>query len=137
MEASPGEVTLPFRTLDRMSLRAEEPDLFVARTADQWARLWQRMTSHLSPTPPQPTVDWSTEMVVVLALGTRATGGYTVEIEEIRAGQDTLDVHGREDVPGRTCVVTAALTYPHHAVAVAARNGQARLTLRVVTVECE
>lgn len=137
MEASPGEVTLPFRTLDRRSLRAEEPGLFVARTADQWARLWQRMTSHLGQTPPQPTVDWSTEMVVVLALGTRATGGYTVEIEEIRAGRDTLDVHGREDVPGRTCAVTDALTYPHHAVAVAARNGQARLILRVVTVECE
>jgi hypothetical protein len=135
MDVSLGEFALSVRTVATGDMHSEESGLFVARDADQWVRLWQRMTA--SQYSPLPHVDWSTEMVVVVALGMRPSGGYSVEIEKVTASPDTLDVHAREDQPGPYCGVTDALTDPFHAVAMVAHDGQPRLIHRVTIVECE
>ena len=76
-------------------------------------------------------------MVIVVAVGMRPTGGYSVRIEEIRPGAGLIDVHAREEKPGPHCVTTQAITYPLHAVTVPARDGEARLILQVEIVDCQ
>jgi hypothetical protein len=129
---------LPFRTLDGSAHGEPEQDVFVARTAEEWAALWRTLTSRcVSPRPPVPEVDWAAEMVLVVALGMRPTGGYDLRIEEVRGGPEGIEVYARESRPGSSCFVTQALTYPVHAVALPPRAGAVRLFLQVETVECE
>ena len=131
MRPVPGEESLPIRTLDYGG-RDLEAGVFVARTADQWAALWPH-----SPPPEPPALDWPAEMVIVVAVGMRPTGGYSVRIEEVRAGAGLIEVRARENAPGPNCFTTQALTYPLHAVAVPARDGEARLNLQVEIVDCQ
>jgi hypothetical protein len=76
-------------------------------------------------------VDFSTEMLVGVWLGTRPTGGYTANIESVVVAQiigapnvpPGVMVSIREDQPGPNCVVTQALTSPFHVVRTARTVG--------------
>jgi hypothetical protein len=73
-----------------------------------WARLWQG--SH--PVPSVPPVDFGRELVVVAAMGGRPTGGYSIQVDQVRAYADHVTVHAVESSPDRGCVVTMAFTAP-------------------------
>ena len=111
-----------------------QPGLLIVRTAEEWARCWERMTKGQRPGPEIPSVDWSVEVVVVVNLGSRPTTGYAVTIDQIVAGDQTLEVSVTESRPaggfgGRM------VTHPVHAVAVPARDARdnLRLVQRVTT----
>jgi hypothetical protein len=77
--------------------------VYVVRTPAEWTALWAKATRNQSPAPPAPAVDFSRYMVLVVAMGSRPTTGYTVSIDRV------ADVDG-----GR--VVEATLTSPVHCV---------------------
>ena len=49
---------------------------------------------------------------LILALGRRRTGGYSIQIEDINYCDDKLLVYAREIKPGPSDIVTQAITYP-------------------------
>lgn len=59
-------------------------------------------------------------MIIVWALGEKPSGGFGVDIAEVLLFDQTLVVRGRMLAPGPDEIVTEALTYPYHAVAVPA-----------------
>ena len=72
---------------------------------------------------PQPRVDFSTEQVLVAAMGTQPTGGYGIEITRVTlmnggftGGRAFVEVSERRPAPGQ--FVTMALTSPIHVVRV-------------------
>src|SRR5438552_13015014 len=72
---------LPFRTLLRGDQTGVgEPCVRVARTADEWAALWREHSARVVPRLELPSVDWKKDMVVLVALGSRPSAGYGVEI---------------------------------------------------------
>ena len=85
--------------------------------ADSWANTWAQVYAQSGPVRPVPEVDFSREIVVLAALGTRATGGYTIRIDSARTTIGALEIFVRRIVPGPTCGTTAALTEPVAAVA--------------------
>ena len=88
----------------------------VVRDAASWARLWAEIHDERSPAPPLPAVDFAREMLVVAALGTRPSGGYSVAVQKVVVHGDTLDVSVLESCPARDAMVTMALTQPVHVV---------------------
>lgn len=50
----------------------------------------------------------------IITLGTRYTGGYSIEIFDLKIDKDlNVEVLVKEDVPCDDCTVTQALTYPY------------------------
>lgn len=94
----------------------------VVRTEEEWARLWERITQRVSPPIPRPSVDFSREMVLVVAMGERPTGGYTIVVEGIVQADRHLHAMIRESSPDG-CGVTGALTQPIDVVRVPRRDG--------------
>ncbi len=87
----------------------------VATNEDDWRQLWRSHISYqydadLTP----PAVDFEKSMVVGVFLGNRGTGGYAVNIVEIRkaAGKKTVVYH--EDVPSPRDHALAVITQPFH-----------------------
>ncbi|GAA1842988.1 protease complex subunit PrcB family protein [Asanoa iriomotensis] len=112
-----------------------EAGLFLVRTEDEWVGRWTTMTSGQRPAPQVPAVDWASELVVMLALGWRPTGGYSVIIEQVAVGEGHVRVSAWENRPwGFT---TQAITFPVHAVAVPAHDVSDDLYLvqRITTTE--
>jgi hypothetical protein len=89
----------------------------VVRSEGEWQALWAQVVRGRQPTPATPAVDFSREMVIVAAMGTRNTGGYAITVDSVTATPGALHVFVTERSPGGSCGTTQALTAPVDAVA--------------------
>jgi hypothetical protein len=88
------------------------------------------------PVMSPPIVDFSTEIVVLIDLGGRPTGGYSVDVVRATATGQNLKIDWVETRPGANCVVTTALTRPFVFAAVSRRDGTVTFSGSVRTVNC-
>jgi hypothetical protein len=107
IQAAPGGVhTLAVNPMSNV----QEPRQVVARTAAEWAALWQ---AHAGGNTLAPAVDFNTHSVVAVFLGTRPSPGYFVTIVGTRVDGAVLVVQWSERRPVRGDVSSAAvLTSP-------------------------
>lgn len=85
----------------------------VIRDDDTWRETWKQIHYGGSPElPPLPEVDFSREMIILVALGGRPTGSYGIIIEGAYERADRLEVLVRSVSPGKDCVVTQMITAP-------------------------
>ena len=96
----------------RYSSGYEDSARLVIRNKDEWAQVWSRIVSNHGPTPATPQIDFSRELVIVAAMGTRATGGFSIAVTTVVEEAGGLVATVVSTSPGRTCGTTAALTAP-------------------------
>jgi hypothetical protein len=63
--------------------------------------------------PSPPTLDWSRNQVVVIALGPRSSTGYSLRIRRVVERRRGIYVYAREQTPSLGDPVTARVTYPY------------------------
>ena len=63
-------------------------------------------------------IDWKKQMVVVVTVGPKPTGGYSVTIDKLVPKDKELTVHWTLKSPGKGDIVTQAFTHPAQAVLV-------------------
>jgi hypothetical protein len=68
--------------------------------------------------PAEHTVDFSSRRVVLLSLGGRPTGGYSISVEKIEDHGDFIEASIIISKPGSNCFVTQAQTSPYQFVEV-------------------
>ncbi len=123
--------SVPFGTLDRGEVSGaglEKSKVFFSvpegnpNPPTNWLSFW---ADHNKTLPAGiPFVDWSEEMVVVAAVGTRTEAGDSVEVRRIlRIGNGTTEVFLHERIPGDFCSPAARTSHPFHIV-VAPRTPQ-------------
>jgi hypothetical protein len=69
--------------------------------------------------PKPPPVDFGRREVVVVSLGPRSSTGYSLRIERVVERRRRIDVYLRERTPSLADPVTARVTYPYRAIAIA------------------
>jgi hypothetical protein len=82
------------------------------KDAEHWRTVWDQIWANHSEGPALPEVDFSREMLVVAALGTRPSGGYSIYVDSAYYRTDHLEVVVRSISPGAGCGATTALTQP-------------------------
>ena len=111
----------PPRTLSKgPASRVDTPRQVTVRTAAEWTALW---AAH-APGGQPPAVDFPREMVVGVFLGTRPTGGYSVEVLRAVAVGNGLRVEYVETPPARDAMTAQVLTAPYHLVAIPRSDGE-------------
>ena len=114
--------TVPFTTVARGALSGvDDRRDVVVRTAEEWSRL-RKEHVHADLIPSLPPG----RMIVGVFLGTRSTGGYTVEIQRIVTTADGLVVQYFERRPEKGQITIQMLTAPYHLVSVAAQAAAVR-----------
>ncbi len=91
----------------------------VVRDEASWVRLWSEIRADSTPVPPPPAVDFTQHMLILVALGTRTSGGFGVQVQTVTSRGDTLEVAVLESCPAPGSRVTLALTEPLEVVRVA------------------
>jgi hypothetical protein len=99
---------VPYSVNSGFTERAE----FVVRDAAAWESLWNRVQGRRRPAPPLPAVDFTMSMVVVVALGRKSTGGFSISIVRALRQGDATVVEVLEESPGSECPATAGFTEP-------------------------
>lgn len=108
------------KTIDRgQNSRVESPRQATVRSPAEWSALWR---TH-APNRPAPDVDFSTMMVAAVFLGSRPTGGFSVEIVRTRVDGQSLVIEYVEKRPAPDAITAQVLSAPYHIVAVAAHAG--------------
>lgn len=108
----------------------------VVRDSAMWHETWQTIHRPFIPPPPTPPIDFSREMVLVAALGTRPSEGYEIVFENIREDTAGIEVDLRISEPARGCPVAAAITQPVDLARIAASARSVRFRQRNVVVPC-
>lgn len=122
--AATGE-PVPFKPLDRgQQSFIEDAREVVVRTAAEWTALWKQHAPDQRP----PAVDFTRSMVVGVFLGSRPTGGYTVEITRVDREATDLVVTYREQRPSKSDIVTQVITMPYELVTTDRFAGSVRFT---------
>jgi len=116
---APACVDLPlarFRADELASVGAngwDDAATVVVRDRDAWQATWNKMHERLAgPRPPMPAVDFSSEMIVVIALGARSTSGFGVTITGASESDGVITIDALSTGPGPGCVTAQVITYP-------------------------
>jgi hypothetical protein len=107
MQAGPPPPSVRVLSREAMS-QVDEPAQTVARTAAEFAALWKKHAGD----KPAPAVDFGSQMVVAVFLGTRSSAGYAADITGTRQADGALIVEWQERKPKRGEVSAQVLTSP-------------------------
>jgi hypothetical protein len=123
-----------FETIDQgVESQIETETIEIIRDETAWSEFW---TAHAGPNSEAPTVDFDTEMVIAIQLGTRPSSGYEVEVTGVTDANDALRVYYRETVPGTDCFTLPVLTHPFHIVKLARNEKEGKFTRRLKAGDC-
>lgn len=90
----------------------------VIHDEETWGRLWAEIHAGAVPAPPRPAVDFARDMLILVASGTRSSGGYSIKVRSVATRGGRLEVSVLETCPARGAMVTLALTQPVEVVRV-------------------
>jgi hypothetical protein len=80
---------------------------------ETWIDAWAALTANQSPAPERPEVSFADSTVVIIGLGERPTGGYSVSIARVVYSSSQATVEVEVERPGEEEMVTQALTTPY------------------------
>ena len=89
------------------------------RTEGRWAELWGQIHRRVSPRPPLPPVDFSREMLIAAAAGTRRSSGFDIVVHGVTLRAGRLEVEILETCPEPGARAGMALTQPVEVVRLA------------------
>ena len=95
------------------------------RTAAEWQKLWKEH----APDEKLPVVDFNSNMVVGIFLGSKPSAGYQVEIVSVRPEGNDVVVEYAQKQPGRGMMSAQMLTEPYDLVAVPKHAGPVRFVV--------
>ena len=113
------------------------PARLVIRDPVTWQATWAQINRGLSPSSPPPSIDFSREMVIVAALGTRGSSGFDVLIDgatEADAGGAVIAI--RSTSPGTGCASLTVLTQPVDIARMPRRDGTVTFAERSSVTNC-
>jgi hypothetical protein len=107
----------------------------VLRDRAAWQAAWQRLHNGLAAEP-LPAVDFARDLVVLVALGERNSGGTTLRVDEVvQVGADTV-VRYTVTEPGPGCMTAQVITSPVEVVRVPRAGGAVRFERRTRVTPC-
>ncbi|MGV3772998.1 MAG: protease complex subunit PrcB family protein [Verrucomicrobiales bacterium] len=116
---------IQIRTVQKSSFSGiRTPLKVVIDDQEAWSEFWSKHTATMKPAPALPIVDFSTEVVLAVGLGRKNTGGYAIEITEVRPKGKRLEVIVQERTPPDRAMTIQSLTAPIHMVAIPVEEGQ-------------
>lgn len=89
-----------------------QPERLVVRDEATWHSVWASIWSGIMPVPATPNVDFTKEMLIVAALGSRSTGGYGILVDSAMTTNSGLTVWIGTWSPGPRCLTTQAFSAP-------------------------
>ncbi len=134
---APGDAPIAFESVVASSSSGfDAPQREVIRDPEQWARAWDVLHARRGSVPPVPAFDFTQQMLVLAAMGSRNTGCFNVEVTAINLRRGTLEIEVVEREPTASCICTQALTEPVHVVSLDRVEVDATFVVRGQSLSC-
>ena len=117
--AESAEFETLFKTVDQSpwgNYDFDEGDEFVFQNSEEFSAFWSEIYENRTPTPDQPEINFNEKTVVAVVMGVQPTGGYSIEVQDVRVKEGLTGIRILEIEPGSGCGTTQALTMPFHII---------------------
>jgi hypothetical protein len=101
----------------------DSPERAIIRNVAEWGAAWARIHARQSPQPSLPAIDFSTRGVILVAMGTRPTGGFGILLKGASRSGNVVTVSFETTSPGSRCGVTLSETSPVDLATLAIKSG--------------
>jgi protease stability complex PrcB-like protein len=108
---------------------------FVIRDGDEFTRRW-RGVQQGAPDAAKPEVNFDKTTVVLVAIGARNTGGYSVRVDSVTKEAKGATVFYTVTSPGARCMSLQELTSPVEVVSIDRIDGEIKFKKRGVSGAC-
>lgn len=88
----------------------------VITTQETFNKAWEKAYANYMKKPRVPEVDFTKNVVLLVALGEQRSGGYGIKVDKVVSTKSNTTVTIMETKPGKNCNLTTALTYPYQFV---------------------
>ena len=109
----------------------------VIRNEAELKAVWDDAFKNSSKKGPLPEVDFTKNIVVLVALGERNSGGYHINFKSASLKGDNLAVVVEETSPGATCMLTTAMTYSYQIVQLNCQAKNVTFTSEEKVMNCD
>lgn len=112
-----------------------QPTQLVVTNESDFQAVWEQLLRG-APSQQLPAIDFARELVVVVGIGGRATGGYQLRIDSVRDTGAVVEVMSSTRVPGERCAVATTETAPVEVVRIPKVSKPITFTMRTWTHDC-
>ncbi len=104
----------------------------IIESPDDFARAYRALVGRRPP-----EIDFDTNVVVAFYMGKQPTGGYAIEVEQVRELGGAIEVRVVATQPGSGCVTTQAITAPYQLVRIPVDDQPVRIERRTRRRDCD
>jgi hypothetical protein len=120
----------------RFNSALDRPLYTAVRDYRSWHAMWDSIVARHGPKPLSPAVDFSKDMILIAATGSKPSGGYAIRIVSVRETGKELVATAVRISPGPRCGATAAIIAPADIVRVPISRKPVRWTFRDRLTDC-
>ena len=91
-------------------------DAIGATLGTAWNAAWNAAFSRFSDQPKPAKIDFENQLILLVTMGEKNSGGYSIKIDSIVENEKTIVVTILETSPGKSCITTSMMTYPYQMV---------------------
>ena len=98
---------------------------------------WAAAFSRFSDQPKPAQIDFKNKIILLVTMGEKNSGGYTIKIDSIEENEKNIIVTILETSPGKGCITTSMMTYPYQMVEVKNSNKEVIFKTIEKTFDCK
>ena len=88
----------------------------VISNQNDFNEVWDKAFSNFTDKEKTPEIDFKNKLILLVTMGQKNSGGYTIKIDQLTETQDNITVTILETSPGKSCVTSEVLTFPYQIV---------------------
>lgn len=99
--------------------------------------IWDSIFSNYMKKPSIPEIDFETKQLILVGMGEKPNGGYSIKIESISETKKEIIINIIESKPGNTCMTPSVVSYPYQLIEIPKTNKKFILNRVEKIYECE
>ena len=128
--------SIPFaRVKSALTSGYTEPAELVVRDQKSLNDAWSTLSNGVAGNP-APTINLTRTSIVIVALGTRNTGGYDIKTDAVETEGNNVIVHYTVTTPGPDCMTSQMQTSPVDVISFDRAKGDVRFKQHTVVGKC-
>lgn len=81
-------------------------------------KVWTTAWSHFSDPTPTPSIDFTKETIILVALGIKNNGGYQLKMNSVHEQDNETTIDYTELTPNAKCSTTQAIVFPYEFISI-------------------
>ncbi|MDF1673226.1 MAG: protease complex subunit PrcB family protein [Vicingaceae bacterium] len=109
----------------------------VISTQEEFLKIWNQAFANYMNKETAPEVDFEKNIILLVALGEKTSGGYTIKVDNVIETKDNTVVNVLYTSPGKGCMTTESITYPFQIIQIEKPNKAILFSKKNIVFGCE